>query len=252
MDKTDNPASRLIAIYEKARSVQTQNPNIPARAGWAYVFEIPTDGQNLTVSNEIELIHRLIQLIKLVDETEQALLSIEGINHERYLTPFPAIRQTISLTTLSQAFQPHAVTDTHMVILGFCEEKLAEYHLEPKIEEEQIKNILDEINNLYEEVRASSLHENLKRIILEQLEHIRRAIHEYRIRGAERLREELVTIIGNYVLNREFIEQANDNPEVGKYKSLLSNFASMVAFASHTTKLIEAAAHYLPHLLPGS
>lgn len=249
MSKSDNPASRLIAILEKAHLVLRDRGSMPARAGWAYVFEIPTNGNSLTTEDGIELIYRLIQFIKLIDETEQALRTIEGVNLNRYLAPFPAIRSVISLTGLDQAFIPNNVTDTHMVILGFCEDKLEEYHLEPKIEEEEIKALIDDINNLYEEVKASAINQQLRVLILEQLEHMRRAIHEYHIRGAERLREEMTIIVGTYILNKDLVEEESSKEEVNKFKNILSRFASVVAFASHATRLIEAASTYLPKLL---
>jgi hypothetical protein len=253
MTKTDNPASRLIAILEKAHAIHQEKGAVPNKVGWAYVFEIPTDGGMVEDKYHFELFSRLFQYIKLIDDTEAALRSIEGINTARYLAPFPAIRNTVNLTALDEMFRPSRVDATHMVILGFCEEKLAEYHGEPKIEEEQLKVLLDDVNALYEDVLASSsLHEKLKSLVLEQLEHIRRAIHEYRIRGAERLREELVTLVGSYVLNKDLIEQEGDKKEVRRFQHILSNFAATVAFASHTTRLIEAAATYLPKLLPGS
>jgi hypothetical protein len=251
MTKTDNPASRLIAIVEKAHAILRENGNIPARAGWAYVFEIPTNGKTVGDKDQFELISRLLQYIKLIDDVEAALRSIEGINLERFLSPFPALRSIVDLTALDQPFLPNRVDVTHMVILGFCEDKIAEYHLEPKIEEEQIKALLDDVNALYDDVLTSSLHEKLKKLVLEQLEHIRRAIHEYRIRGAERLREELVTLVGSYVLNKDLIEQEGDKKEVRGFQHILNSFAATVAFASHTTRLIEAAATYLPKLLPG-
>jgi hypothetical protein len=220
---------------------------------WGRVFGITQDySSSITSKDLLEVIHRLIQLAKLIDETEQKLRSIPSLNLERYLAPFPAMRSALFISSLDSELKQPLLNGTNIVILGFCEEKLAEYHLESKIEEEQLKELLDDVNSLYEQVKASSLHEKLKILILEQLEHIRRAIHEYRIRGVERLEEEMITIVGAYVLNKDLIENESGHAEVSMFQSIISRYAATVAFASHTTKLIEAAATYLPKLLPGS
>jgi hypothetical protein len=245
----NNPISRLISIYQSAKTVNRKDP-CTAIITWARVFEIPCKNNKLTKHHTIEVLNRIIQLEKLINEAEQLLLSVKGIKHERYLPPFATMRSSVQ----SDRLDSHGTTilsEEEMLILGFCEERIEELNIEAEVKDDQIKELLNDVNNLYEEVIASSLQDTLKALILEQLEHIRRAIHEYRISGVERLREEMPILVGNYILNKDLIEQESDKEEVKKFQAILSKFAATIEFASNAATLIEAAAHYLPKLLPG-
>jgi hypothetical protein len=104
---------------------------------------------------------------------------------------------------------------------------------------------------LFDEVLASSMPQALKTFILEQLELIRRAIFEYRIRGIERLQEALETSIGALIVNNNLINQGADYEEVRKLGMIVSGLAAVVSFATDTTSLLETVGKYLPALLPG-
>jgi hypothetical protein len=142
MSKTDNPAGRLLEILEKAKG---SNETGQAIVGWAKLFSIPTSGNTLSPASEFELVHRMIQLRQLVDETEESLRGIEGINLELYLRPFPRIRQAIPLTNLYSDFKGllSMITEGDITVLAFCSEKLSERHSERIVDEEQLKEIMN-------------------------------------------------------------------------------------------------------------
>ncbi len=249
MIKTDNPAGRLHAILEAAKS-HTGNGFML----WARVFDISIISDKISPETEFEITSRLIQVRKMIDEIEEGLRSIEGINLNLYLSPFSRIRHVIRISSINFGnYESHLqqITEGDMTVLAFCAEELSKWQSEATIEEAQLKELIDDIQALYEQVRASELKPEIKNLILDQLEIIRRAIHEYRIRGVKRLSEALTTVVGAYVLNRDLLESESNKDEVRSFKDTLSKFASVVAFASHTTRLLEAANTYLRPLLPG-
>lgn len=248
----DNAAVRLLSILKRAQSVS--NMSNQARFCWAQVFDIVDANTNqLTPEQEVELVSRLVQLRTLIGDVEKGLRMIKGINLERYLRPFPRVLNAVKLTELQQQFSSYIspLTEGDFVVLEFCAEKLSEHHVEGVVEEDVLAEMLRDVNDLYENILSSSLNDELKTLILDQLEIIRRAVHEYRIRGIARLCEALPTLVGTYILNKELIEGSAETEEVGKFKNTLGKFASTVAFASNMTKLIEAASRYVPALLPG-
>jgi hypothetical protein len=257
MIKTNNPAGRLYMILEAAKAAPGGADGYQT---WAGVFKVPpyeasAPERKMPDESAAEALGRFLQVRTLVNEVESALRSIENINHSLYLTPFSRIRAAFSLHYLNGGNYPGAVlgqiTEGDMTVLAFCAEALDAQHSESVVEEEQLKELLDAVAALYEEVRAADVGTSLKEIILDQLEIIRRAVHEYRIRGVVRLQEALNTVVGSYVLNKEVWEQSADLKEVKDYKQVLSRFAAVVSFASNTVKLLEAAARYIPPLLPG-
>lgn len=258
MIKTNNPAGRLYKLLESAKAVPASTNGYQC---WAMVFKIPPydtsapPPQVIPESTFTLTVMEFLQVKMLVDEVEAALKSIQNINHDLYLTPFDRIKSVLKLAELHASSYPQGIlgriTEGDMTVLAFCAEALDARHSEPVIEEEQIKELLYSVSELYEEVRAAEIDAKLKSLILDQLEIIRRAVHEYRIRGVARLHEALNTVVGSYVLNKDLIEDAGDSKATRDYKQVLSRFAAMVSFASNAVKLLEAAAHYIPPLLPG-
>lgn len=254
MSDKDNPAGRLLEIIQKAKIAAQQYGSNPALIGWASVFGIPFDRNNFTVArdHDLTLINYLIQLDLLIKETESALMRVDDLP-DRYMRPFPRIREMLKISQLQSAFSGFIspITEGDMVVLEFCAEKLSNYHLESVVEEDELKGILDDVNALYERIIASDVTAELKTIMLDMLVVIRNAVHEYRIRGVARLEEALPTLVGTYVLNTKLIEAEDEKEEVGLFRRVLGRYSSMVATASHTTRLLEAAAAYIPPLLPG-
>jgi hypothetical protein len=249
VNRSDNSAGRLLNILEEAKKLNQPGQCIQA---WARVLDIPVEHNGTILPDkEVELVHRLIEVHKLVDEVETALKKIEGIKHELYLKPFSRIREVISFTRFNHNFPDtiNKLTESDLTILEFCSEKLSERHIERVVDEEQLKEIQAEINDLLEQVQASTLSDEIKVFILDQLEIIRRAIYEYRIRGIQCLREALQTNLGAVILNRELINTERDRKEVKRFGKIISALASVVTFAADTTTLLEAVGKYLPHLL---
>lgn len=83
----------------------------------------------------------------------------------------------------------------------------------------------------------------------------RRAIHEIRLRGFGRLKEEIPGVVGSYVITREWAGKSEISDEdkglVDSFLNVLGRYGAIVSFAANTTKLLEAASTHLPKLLPG-
>lgn len=130
-----NQAGTLLEIVQKAKSIHAQGintsfPNWPSLF-WAKVFDLLTPSNRLEPDDDAEVMSRLIQLRKLIHETEKSLRSIEGINHDLFLRPFPRIQQVVNLLDLSAGFNTIInITDGDIAVLEFCSDKLSERHSE--------------------------------------------------------------------------------------------------------------------------
>jgi hypothetical protein len=65
--ETTNPAGRLFEILSRARAIAAPVTNIGANKLWADVFSIKPEADY-----EIEVILRLLQFKKLIEETEES------------------------------------------------------------------------------------------------------------------------------------------------------------------------------------
>jgi hypothetical protein len=216
MAKLNNPAGRLYEILSEA---QNRNGGT-TRLQLAEIFQIHSDDTQ-------ELLRRMNELIELVNDAERSLRELteaQEIDSEDFLAPFPHIRATLNdmVRNLSsnwdnfKRFGPDVLTS-----LRLSSSLLSKFQPEDVIDEQELKGFAVEVDTLNEKVMASSLETELKTVILDQLEIIRRAISEYRIGGTARLREALEISIGKYALNREIIEQHSDVEEVKGLKKVL-------------------------------
>jgi hypothetical protein len=236
-----NPAGRLLDILTEGKRL---NLGTPALSGWARTFGLEVNGRNNEISLDVEkeTVSRLIQLQQLVAETEQKILSIDGINHTLYLSPFPRIKNVVRFSAFNSPFNNllAPVSDSDLIILAFCSEKLSEQHSERVIDEKDLQELLSEINTLFDEVNASDAPDPLKKFILRQLENIRRAIQEYRIRGTERLQEALEHLVGAVDLHAELVKSAPKSEYFEKFKRVINRFVSFVEFAQKLQPLLSA------------
>lgn len=240
-----NPAGRLHHILSLAQAViDRSGQRGEASHLWATVFEIPVHGPPLTGPPLLEVISRLLQLDKLIEETEQSLRRIEDLP-DRYFRPFTRIRPIPqqSLVSLQSDISGtiRAISEGDMTVLEFCSERLERQHAEPIINDEELREILEAVTLLFDEVKSSeTINAELKAFVLDGLEAIRRGINEFRIRGPERLKEALGEVIGSLAVNRDIVKAGGTEEAVGKFEKLCYRFAAVVSFASDAAGLLTA------------
>lgn len=249
-DEQHNPAGRLHEILSRALKRVRRTDFVTAIDLWVDVFEIHIPKNETRTIELKEIISRLLQLDKLINETVAALRSIEGLP-DRYFRPFEKIREIPpkSLAALEGGINStiRAITETDMLTLEFCSERLAEQHAEVVISEDELQAILEEVNLLFDQVKTAEIDATLQGFILDGLESMRRGIYEFRIRGSERLKETVGEIVGSLYVNYKAVEAAGEDESLEKFNKLFNRLSAMVTFANTSVKLLKAfAAPLLP------
>jgi hypothetical protein len=239
MISANNPAGRLYVILKQFRD-NAPTPSDVNSTRLAQFFQAQkSDGESET----LEVIHRLIELLKLVDDTIQAITTLDLPDPEPYLRPFPQIRRVIYslLVNLRGQWATYhkEVVKIDFGALEFCSTKLMEYPTEQPIKQADFDKILSDVQELFDDVNREGMPPNLRAFILDSLESIRRAIVEYRIRGAERLREELGSIVGAVYINYHIVESEQNKPQITKLWQIFNGLKSLVDFASKARPLAE-------------
>ena len=247
--ETTNPAGRLHVILSKANEHVRSKQTASAGVVWADVFGIDTkQGPEW----EILVVEGILQLKKLIEETEEALLRVDGLT-EKYFRPFERIRKIPyrSITALSSDIRSEilAVSDGDMTVLEFCSERLDGQHAEPIIDEKELQDILQEVTDLFNEVKKADLEPVLQTFMLDGLESLRRGIIEFRIRGPQRLKEAIAEIIASFVMNHEITKTPQDQESWARFNKTFRRFVAAVSFAHSGIKLLEVVTG---PLLPGA
>ncbi|HEY0459237.1 MAG TPA: hypothetical protein VGC97_08890, partial [Pyrinomonadaceae bacterium] len=190
---------------------------------------------------EIEAMHCLSQLIVLIDEVEAILKSKEDEDYELYKTPLPKIRLALVPSRFNEGFSATLaqITDSDVHLLRLCAKAIAKDFSEKVVDEETLLKIDSEIRELYEEINKAEINQNLKIVLLELLEAMHQAIHEYRIRGINSLKDSIALIIGKIIMNEELIK--TQSKEVTKVGKIVNKFIAVYSFAADTVQLLGAS-----------
>jgi len=248
MVKTNNAAGRLYQVLARARA--QPKPESTSKV-WASVFGLGED-------DVIGVYHCLIVMQGVLDEVERELVSIPELNTELYLSCVPQIQKVITPIQLNATWTHYGehLSESVMTTLAFCADKLAEFASEVPIEPDELNGLQADVDSLFERVERSSLDPLLKEIVLDFLEAIRRAVVEYRLRGARALREVLEATIGAFYTNWDVFQEAKAEDEIRRFMGLLENIQLLVTKALHIKAIATGAVKGVMKLIgvddPGS
>src|SRR5258705_7440400 len=119
----DNGAKRLLEILLKAKDGDLAS--VPPVNAWASVFGIINKDNSgvLKEEQEFDVARRLVQMHQLVIDVENKLKSIEGLEVELFLEPFPRIRNVVRLSVLASSQMGafiNQITSSDITVLKFC------------------------------------------------------------------------------------------------------------------------------------
>lgn len=225
-----NPAGRLHKILSDAK---IQNDRTQVKKAWASVLDIE--------ENDVLVTKSVVELYSLSQEIQSLIKMNEDLNHELYLSSFAQIERAFfplnletQWSTVKSHLSPEALTR-----LQFCAELLSDFYSEESLSEEDLKDIIQKTEELFETIYKSNLPKDLRLSLLEEVERIRSAINLYKIKGAKGLKEALQGTLGAVVSNHEELKEASKtNKDV--IKRLGELIDKMDSFASKALKVKKA------------
>jgi len=225
----NNPAGRLHGILSAALPCRN---NKPAREAWASVFRIEPTATG-------DLLYLLAQLIGLLQLTRQRIEQIDQLDRDLYFQPIKKLEKAFATMNLDVPWNNFKsnIDDATMVGLAFCSDTLSKYHSEELIEKEVLEDLLTDVESLVQTVLASTLTPELKTVLVENLENIRRAILEYRIRGADGLLRALETSVGALVRHRDDLKRSKDSESVSGFWKFLTKLDRIATTAMKAKQL---------------
>lgn len=234
-----NPAGRL------ADALKSITPYYqPDRAERAVTREVLATVLQISDKNDTAAIYvGITRLLNQLDDAERIIREKSDIDQDLYLTSFPAIRAGLTPTGLDGAWsnQSRHLTPVALRDLQFCASKIAEFYSEGELSTEELSDIAKSLEALFTAIEKAAIDDELRRTLLDQLEKIRHALAEYRIRGPKGLRDALAGSLGTAMLLRD---QATSSEESR------STFQKLVAFLSKFDQILGRAMKYKTLLEP--
>jgi hypothetical protein len=187
-----DPARRL---YEILKQSAAQDATQSARVVWAHLLGLSPDDRPA-------IFRALTQLTELVNEIETAISGRTDVDAKLLLEKLPAIRKAIGLMQLEGNWTTHARMLSEVAVrdLLFCSNELQRFQPEEKLEDEVLAELGRNVDSLFNDVAKASIDAELRRVLLVCLESFRRALVDYRIRGATGLRDAATKTIGELLL----------------------------------------------------
>lgn len=237
-----NPAGRLHKILSELKG---QHDSTKLFVAWARVLEVEENAVLVTKS--------VIELYSLSQEIQSLIKMNEELNHELYLSSFAQIEKAffpLNLLTTCVTVKRH-LTDEALTRLQFCAEELSRFYSEESLSEEDLKDIINKTEELFETLYKSKLPETLRLSLLEEVERIRNAIQLYKIKGAKGLKEALQGALGAVVSNHEELKEASktDKDVIKRLGELIEKLDSFASKALKIKKALTSPVKFMIQLL---
>lgn len=241
-----NPARRLHALLESGRSGGVSAQNIGMMDGLSRMFALAN-------SNESEIYTKLATFLRLLGTVERRCNAASDKKANQFLYAIGSVQKAF------KSFNPGApwnsvmsnISQSDMALLYLAADYFDGLNEEALIDGQTLKEINDVATALIEEISSGNLDERLKVIILDQLDAIRRAVEDYKIRGAEGLKKALAESSGMVILEWGIFAKNEGNTSVKKFWDILTKINTAVRAAELAYYLggnMAEAIKYLPFL----
>ena len=241
----NNTAGRVHAILREA---QNHQPGEKTWHVWNEVFglQLRKDRKKLSGEEMAGLYGHLVLLQVALTEVEDSIQCERPDALNLYSQPLASLKLAVSPYQLTGPFQEsrNLLSDAALLGLAFCANELPK---EGEVTKDELDEIGEAVDELFNQVKDSSIRNPLKRWILELLSSIKKSIDNYHIFGAKGLRESLTRVAGEiWIYAEAFEEVKKTNPTLGeRFWDIAVRVHTIVMKAKECWPLITVAAETL-------
>ncbi|MFJ7888419.1 hypothetical protein ACIQYL_10045 [Lysinibacillus xylanilyticus] len=224
----ENPAYKLHAILNDAysRCSGVSGGNIKFKTTWSKVFEI--DEQDTSA-----LLNSINTLLNLVIKTKEFIQNNAILNDELNNKFIRNIEHSLSELNFEGnmiSFKNYINSETLTALNYIAKHMDLIYKFENQnVNEEDVKNLIKEIDELIESITQSSLQEEVKLLLFKNLNTIRESLFTYNINGAEGIKTALEQTIGSLFINNKSIVQVSNDENVKGLFNIIDKLNSILS-----------------------
>ena len=193
----------------------------------------------------------LASIAKSVDETERFLDTNDVRNKAIHTRQLAALKRLVFAmgSMYWEDFRDH-VTDEFLMLLQLLGSDLSECWHEVPLSSEDLGALQSEIEEIISDVAESDLDDVIKLVIVDGLNAVRNAILEYRVRGAEGIRQALDRNIALIFRYRQEIDMASQHDQGGLLSRWLVAVGKLDALVATGLKIKQLAQPVMKILMP--
>lgn len=229
MAEQTNPAKRLYDILDATIAAQSRLDSVePSGRVWARLFNM---------GPKEDFFDALGRIFSIIDSYEQFVKRSGTMTIEKKTMHLNQLREvkmaffkarSSSWSELSIGFHGSLMTS-----MQWAAEDMKHYWNEEVVSKEALGNLQSEVEKLVNRVIQTNLNDQLKQMLLDDLEAIRQAILEYRIHGADGLRQALARSEDSLLRNYEDLKRASESVEtrsvINEFLNILKNVDYLVS-----------------------
>lgn len=252
---TNNPSGRLFAIMKEGLGISDDTPGSEAWRQLLLCAYVTAEDEHAEVLQQHVLLVRLGKLVSLPAQIRQEIEQLEDVNQEFYLRHIGRFEHALLHRIRFDAKWKHfkdAINGEHMMGLEACDELLSRRRPEPALDDEVLKDLLKQFDDLFEQVTHAELDGDVREFLLTHIERMRHALQTYRISGVRPVIQALEATVGSAVLQPELTERVKATDEGERFwKGMGRAFAALQAIRT-AYELVESVARHLPMLTGGA
>lgn len=216
-----NVAQRLFdLLHEAAREPEKTR----TRDVWAKVFGIPDEYQEHKLVAEVSM--RLSGLHQETEALHTLMLETE-VPREVFEPPLRKVEAAISATNIGAPWQTFKRHITPEVLLSLRYNSAILGSKERPIDETELENLLAEVADLEQKLTDADLPDGVRVLIEKQLQAIRAALGDYKIKGASAIKDAVHKAAGELIEHKEEIAKSRDSEVIGRLGQLWMRFTQL-------------------------
>lgn len=234
----DNNIGRLYNIINKLIEVKGNT----AEDSFCKVFSLEEDDKASILSNYTELFKLCSLGIKEIEQLNPKNANKYKKTLNNVLEGLTKIYFDANRNRLDNGmnkFKEHFDSQL-MISLEYCADYLSENSSEEIIEDEKIYELIKEINDMVEDIMNSKLNNELKKLLICQLDNIRESLMKYKFYGANGIETSISETVGSLIINREKVTDDKGNDYVNKIFKIIGNINSIISFKKNSMNLLES------------
>ena len=232
----DNVVGRLYNIIEKI----TMEKNGNAETAISKVFSLNEDDKASIFTNYAELYRMALEGKKLIEKHSPKNLDkyvniLNSVINGLSKIYFDASKDVINngLDDFKKYFDVKLMTS-----LEYCAEYLSNMSDESFIEDEKVKELIVDIEDIIENVFECNINKDLQHVLIFQLNNVRESLLKYKLFGIEGIRNGISTTLGSLILNRDKVNSDKDKGMMEKVFGIISKINAVITLGNSGTKLL--------------
>lgn len=230
-------AGRLLAIIKRASGQPGQTLVFPT---WGNVFGIPPDDRAAVYA-------AIAGVYRLVDNARDEVRSHPDLKQDLYLGALSNIEAAITNAQMNAQWGQFVsqLQGSNLIALEFVAEQLDRFSSEQLVEQSLLDELRAMIEKVTNELAASDIDPELRRLLSQKLEDARHAILFYSIDGADGLRRAAEAAVGTVMVMNESAKPEQSKKPFVDYVDAINKMLDIVSKAKPLAALVTSGVRAL-------